>query len=81
VIQVVPTATPGEYKLWALVHNELHQVKLVVPRIFYANLKEPKAVEEGALFKKCNRTLPRSRQVFNLYMYTVPEEVFQEHGR
>lgn len=81
VIQVVPTSSPGEYKLWALVQNELHQIKLVVPRIFYANLKEPKAVEEGALFKKCNRTLPRSRQVFHLYMYSVPEEVFQEHGR
>ena len=81
VIQVVATMTQGEYRVWALVQNELHQVKLVVPRIFYANLKEPKAVEEGALFKKCNRTLPRSRPVFNLYMYSVPEEVFQEHGR
>ncbi|XP_044265120.1 DNA polymerase epsilon catalytic subunit 1 isoform X2 [Tribolium madens] len=81
IIQVVPMPTPGEYKLWALVLNELHQIKLVVPRIFYANLKEPKVVEEGALFRKCNRTLPRTRQVFNLYMYSVPEEVFQEHGR
>ncbi|XP_064211685.1 DNA polymerase epsilon catalytic subunit 1 isoform X2 [Tribolium castaneum] len=81
VIQVAPTPVAGEYKLWALILNELHQIKLVVPRIFYANLKESKVVEEGALFKKCNRTLPRTRQVYNLYMYSVPEEVFQEHGR
>lgn len=81
VIQIVATATPGEYKLWALVQSELHQVKLTVPRVFYANLKEPKVAEEGALFKKCNRTLPRARQVYHLYMYSVPEEIFQEHGK
>ncbi|XP_057662319.1 DNA polymerase epsilon catalytic subunit 1 [Diorhabda carinulata] len=81
VIQIVPTAVAGEFRLWALVQNELHLVKLVVPRIFYANLRTPKVVEEGALFKKCNRMLPRARQVFNLYMYSVPEEVYQEHGK
>lgn len=81
IIQIVPMGTPGEYKLWALVQNELHQHKLLIPRIFYANLKEPKVVDEGALFTKCNRMLPRTRQVFHLYVYTVPEEVFQEHGR
>nr|XP_022913041.1 DNA polymerase epsilon catalytic subunit A [Onthophagus taurus] len=81
IIQIASTSTPGEYKLWALVENELHMVKLLVPRIFYANLRVPKCADEGAIFKKCNRTLPRSRPSYNLYMYTVPEETYQEFGK
>ncbi|KAG5892154.1 hypothetical protein JTB14_026392 [Gonioctena quinquepunctata] len=81
VLQIASTNTPGEFRLWALVLTELHLIKLIVPRIFYANLRTPKVAEEGALFKKCNRTLPRSRPVYNLYLYSVPEEVFQEHGK
>ncbi|CAG9856188.1 unnamed protein product [Phyllotreta striolata] len=81
VVQINPTGAPGEFKLWAMVENELHLVKLIVPRIFYANLKCPKVAEEGALFKKCNRTLPRSKPVHHLYMYSVPEEMYQRHGK
>ncbi|CAG9813248.1 unnamed protein product [Phaedon cochleariae] len=78
IIQIAQTNTPGEFRLWTLVQSELHLVKLVVPRIFYVNLRTPKVVEEGALFKKCNRTLPRSRPVHNLYLYSVPEELYQQ---
>ncbi|KAJ8911869.1 hypothetical protein NQ315_012535 [Exocentrus adspersus] len=81
VLQIASTGTAGEFRLWALVQSELHMVKLIVPRMFYANLRTPKAVEEGALFKKCNRTLPRSKPVHNLYLYSVPEEVFHEFGK
>ncbi|XP_018571015.1 DNA polymerase epsilon catalytic subunit A [Anoplophora glabripennis] len=81
VLQVAATGTPGEFRVWALVQSELHLVKLIVPRMFYANLRTPKVAEEGALFKKCNRMLPRSRPVHNLYLYSVPEEVFQEYGK
>ncbi|XP_030759546.1 DNA polymerase epsilon catalytic subunit A [Sitophilus oryzae] len=76
ILQIISTATPGEFKLWALVQSELYCVKLTVPRMYYANLKTPKAREEGALFKKCNRTLPRARKVYNLYLYSVPEILF-----
>ncbi|CAG9765603.1 unnamed protein product [Ceutorhynchus assimilis] len=78
VVQITPTRTPGVFKLWALVDTELHLVKLHVPRIYYANIKTPKVVEEGAIFKKCNRTLPRGRRVYNLYMYTITEEMYLE---
>ncbi|XP_060536886.1 DNA polymerase epsilon catalytic subunit 1 [Cylas formicarius] len=81
IIQIAPTATAGEFKLWTLVQSELHLVKLTIPRIFYANLKKPKVVEQGDLFKKCNRTLPRSRPVYNLYLYSVPEQLFIENQR
>ncbi|KAL1514239.1 hypothetical protein ABEB36_003526 [Hypothenemus hampei] len=79
VLQILPTTIPGVFKLWALVDNELHSVKLHVPRIYYANIKKPKAVDECTLFKKCNRTLPRGRPVYYLYKYSVPEEMYQNN--
>ncbi|KAF7265187.1 hypothetical protein GWI33_021380 [Rhynchophorus ferrugineus] len=80
VLQILPTGTPGDFKLWALVQSELYCVKLTVPRMYYANLKTPKVKEEGALFKKCNRTLPRARRVHNLYLYSVPENLYLENN-
>uniref|UniRef100_A0A6P7GFS4 DNA polymerase epsilon catalytic subunit n=1 Tax=Diabrotica virgifera virgifera TaxID=50390 RepID=A0A6P7GFS4_DIAVI len=81
VIQIAETTISGQFRLWALIQNELYLLKLIVPRIFYANLRTKKAQEEGAVFKTCNRTLPRARQVHNLYLYSIPEEVYQEHGK
>nr|CAD7454365.1 unnamed protein product [Timema tahoe] len=77
VIQVCELSHPGLFRLWALVGQELHQVKLVVPRIFYVNQRLPRndTTEDAPLWRKCSRILPRSRPVFNLYEYSVPEEL------
>ncbi|XP_050295840.1 DNA polymerase epsilon catalytic subunit 1 [Anthonomus grandis grandis] len=80
IIQISSTGTPGVFKLWALIDAELHSVKLNVPRMYYANLKKEKVVEEGALFRKCNKTLPRSKPVYFLYQYTVPETMYQDNA-
>ncbi|CAB0010464.1 unnamed protein product [Nesidiocoris tenuis] len=80
IIQIAPTNSPGVMRVWALVGSELHQIRLIVPRIFYVNHRVPKEELPGALYKKCNRILPRSRPMFYLYEYTVPEEVYQEHS-
>lgn len=71
-------------KLWALVGHDLHQIKLKVPRIFYVNQRLARPEPENnvtTMWKKCNRILPRSRPVFNLYEYAVPEELFREHSQ
>ncbi|KAK4884405.1 hypothetical protein RN001_000676 [Aquatica leii] len=81
ILQIVPTVTPGEFRMWILVESEMHVIKLIIPRIFYANLRKPKCADEGDLFKKCNKTLPRSKTVYNLYLYTAPETTFLEFGR
>ncbi|KAK9873901.1 hypothetical protein WA026_002253 [Henosepilachna vigintioctopunctata] len=81
VVQVVETTIPGNFKLWILVESELHLIKLRVPKIYYVNLKLPKVADEGDLFKKCNGILPRSRAVYNLYMYSVPEELYRKHEK
>ena len=77
VIQIAETASPGLYRVWALVGSDLHCIKLVVPRTFYVNQKTAKEAVEGGLWRKCSKLLPRSHPVYNLYEYNVPETVFR----
>ena len=77
----------GQYKLWALVGNDLHVIKLIVPRIFYVNQRTPKdeAEEEeqgqgGRTWRKVNKTLPRGYHIHHLYEYSIPEDVFRKHS-
>ncbi|XP_043925704.1 DNA polymerase epsilon catalytic subunit A [Protopterus annectens] len=78
IVQIAETSQPGLYKLWSVIGNELHCIKLNISRIFYVNQRIPKA-EEGAVYRKTNRILPRSNIVYNLYEYAVPEDMYQEH--
>ncbi|XP_041470272.1 DNA polymerase epsilon catalytic subunit A-like isoform X2 [Lytechinus variegatus] len=80
IIQIMETGHPGLFKLWALIGSDLHHIKLMVPRIFYVNQRTPKEATEGAMWRKVTRTLPRSNPVLNLYQYTVPEDVYQQHA-
>ncbi|RZF46596.1 hypothetical protein LSTR_LSTR002928 [Laodelphax striatellus] len=64
IIQVVE-AEPGVARVWAMAGQELHQVRVVLPRVFYVNQLTPR--EEGggaanALWRKCNRILPRAHR-------------------
>lgn len=43
--QLMETGHPGQFKLWALIGNDLHAMKLNIPRIFYVNQKSPKEGE------------------------------------
>lgn len=82
ILQIAPTNEPGYFKLWALVDKELHQIRLIVPRIFYVNSRK-KREDPGPndLWRKCSKILPRSRPVYHLYQYTVPEELYQQHSQ
>ncbi|KAK7073292.1 hypothetical protein SK128_028068 [Halocaridina rubra] len=81
IIQLAETNTPGLYKLWTLVGNDLHLIRLMVPRTFYVNQRIPKSSSEAEeVWRKVNKSLPRSHPVHNLYEYSVPEEVFKEHS-
>lgn len=74
------TNEPGVLKLWALIGNELHNLRLIVPRVFYVNQRKPREETENAAWVKCNRILPRSRPMFNLYQFTVSEKLFLENS-
>ena len=50
IIQIMETGTPGLFRLWALVGSDLHQIKLVVPRVFYVNQRTAKeTAQSGSL--------------------------------
>ena len=49
-LQLAKTGHPGLFKLWAMIGNDLHAIKVAVPRIFYVNQKTPK---EGEGASKC----------------------------
>lgn len=66
--------------MWALVGSELHCVRLNVPRIFYVNQRKPREETENTAWTKCNRILPRSRPVFNLYQFKISERLFVENS-
>ncbi|XP_077163573.1 DNA polymerase epsilon catalytic subunit A isoform X2 [Paroedura picta] len=78
IVQIAETSQPGLFRLWALIGNDLHCLKLNIPRMFYVNQRIPKP-EEGPTYRKVNRTLPRLNPVCNLYEYSVPEDMYQEH--
>ncbi|KAL2298672.1 hypothetical protein Nmel_015678 [Mimus melanotis] len=78
VVQIAETSQPGLFRLWALIGSDLHCIKLSIPRVFYVNQRIPKP-EEGTAYRKVNRILPRSNLVYNLYEYSVPEDMYQEH--
>ncbi|XKL62236.1 hypothetical protein PGB90_002069 [Kerria lacca] len=80
ILQIMETNEPGVLKLWALIGNELHNLRLIVPRVFYVNQRKPREETENAAWVKCNRILPRSRPMFNLYQFTVSEKLFLENS-
>ncbi|ELK14230.1 DNA polymerase epsilon catalytic subunit A [Pteropus alecto] len=78
IVQISETSQAGAFRLWAVIGSDLYCIKLSVPRVFYVNQRVPKA-EEGPSYRKVNRVLPRSNMVYNLYEYSVPEDMYQEH--
>ncbi|XP_058137158.1 DNA polymerase epsilon catalytic subunit A [Dasypus novemcinctus] len=78
IVQISETNQAGSFRLWAVIGSDLHCIKLSIPRVFYVNQRVAKA-EEGPSYRKVNRVLPRSNVVYNLYEYSVPEAMYQEH--
>ncbi|XP_015190647.1 PREDICTED: DNA polymerase epsilon catalytic subunit A isoform X2 [Polistes dominula] len=82
IVELTPTNEPGMFRLWIMVENDLRQVRLMVPRIFYVNSREARSdPAPNQLWRKCSRILPRSRKVYNLYQYSVPETLYQQHNQ
>nr|XP_033811806.1 DNA polymerase epsilon catalytic subunit A [Geotrypetes seraphini] len=78
IVQIGETSQLGLFRLWAVIGSDLHCMKLSIPRVFYVNQRIIKP-EEGAVYRKVNRILPRSNPIYNLYEYSVPEDVYRQH--
>ena len=49
--------------------------------MFYVNQRTPKSAgETGGLWRKVQKSLPRSHPVMNLYEYSVPEDLYRQHA-
>lgn len=83
VIQITAVDQDGHFVVWAMVGEELQKIKLEVPRVFYVNQRTTAPTCEGDIEKvawsKVHRVLPRSRPVFHLYQYVIPEKVFKDN--
>ncbi|XP_031567678.1 DNA polymerase epsilon catalytic subunit A-like [Actinia tenebrosa] len=80
IVQIAETSSPGVFKVWALIGSDLHTVKVNVPRIFYVNSRCAKEEEEGTIWRRVSKTLPRSHPAINLYRYLVSEDIYREHS-
>lgn len=80
IIQVCESGVPGVLKLWAMVGEELHNIRMNVPRVFYVNQRQPESYDNDKSISctKVNMILPRARPILNLYQYTVMEKNFSE---
>ena len=47
-------------------------------RVFYVNQIKPPE-KESSLCRKANKHLPRSQMSYNLYEYSIPENLFQKN--
>ncbi|CAI7888252.1 unnamed protein product [Closterium sp. NIES-54] len=66
IIQVTPTATPGEFSLWVVVGAAgVRRVVVRVPRVFYLNTRAAVKQEE-APGELVSRTLPHGHPLLNL---------------
>lgn len=64
--------------MWILVESDIFAINLKLNRTFFVN--QLKAMEkESSLCRKTNKHLPRCQPAFNLYEYTIPEDVYQKH--
>ncbi|KAI9263686.1 hypothetical protein BY458DRAFT_556963 [Sporodiniella umbellata] len=81
IIQVLETNTIGELKLWILVRDQLHTIRLVVPRIFYLNSTEehPENIktQKPCDLARSSQKLPHSVELLHLYRVTMCERDFQ----
>jgi DNA polymerase epsilon subunit 1 len=80
IVQLRETETPGEVRAFVLIDKKMHQLKIVVPRQLYLNLKEddlPDVSIDGVHAEKVvNHTLPNGHPSTHLFKLTMNEQVY-----
>ncbi|KXS96959.1 hypothetical protein AC579_1485 [Pseudocercospora musae] len=84
ILQLRETDIAGEVKAFVLIDKKVHQLKIVVPRQVYLNLKEddlPDVDIKGVQAEKViNHTLPNGHSSTHLFKLTMPEQVYVKEG-
>lgn len=80
VLQLCEGESPGEVKAFVLIDKKIHQLKVIVPRQLFLNLKGdelPDVSVDGVTVEKVtNHTLPNGHPSVHLFKLSMPEPVF-----
>lgn len=80
ILQLKETEFPGEVRAFVLIGQKVHQIKIVVPRQVWLNLKEdelPDVEVKGVKAEKVvNWTLPNGHPSTHLFKLVMPEQVY-----
>lgn len=80
ILQFRETDVPGEIRTFVLIDKKMHQLKVVVPRQLYLNLKEddlPDVSIDGVNAEKVvNHTLPNGHPSTHLFKLTMNEQIY-----
>lgn len=80
ILQLRETESPGEVKAFVLIDKKVHQLKVIVPRQVFLNLKEddlPDVTVDGVTAEKItNHTLPNGHPSTHLFKLTMTEQVY-----
>ncbi|KAK5125281.1 DNA polymerase epsilon catalytic subunit [Meristemomyces frigidus] len=84
ILQLRETETPGEVRAFVLIDKKVHQLKVLVPRSVFLNLKEdelPDVSINGVTAEKVvNFTLPNGHPSTHLFKLTMSESVFVQEA-
>lgn len=80
VIQLTPLNEFGYFQVWIMVENELHKIKLHIPRKLIINQSSSATLNLPFIRKKVNVLLPRSAPRHHTYQYIFEEKVFKSNG-
>ncbi|SMQ55161.1 unnamed protein product [Zymoseptoria tritici ST99CH_3D7] len=80
ILQLRDTDVPGEVRAYVLIDKKVHQLKVIVPRQVFLNLKEddlPDVTVDGVKAEKItNHTLPNGHPSTHLFKLTMSEQVY-----
>lgn len=80
ILQLCQTERPGEIRAFVLIDKRIHQLKVIVPRQLFLNLKEddlPDVTIKGVSAEKVtNYALPNGHPSAHLFKLTMPEDVY-----
>ncbi|KAI9091268.1 putative POL2-DNA polymerase epsilon, calytic subunit A [Phlyctochytrium arcticum] len=83
VLHIAETESPGEFRVWALIHDDLQAITISVPRTFFVNsrISDPDEHTEkaGMTMTRRVRTLPRCHPCLFLYEMRMSEAFYRDN--
>ncbi|CAG8479600.1 11654_t:CDS:2 [Racocetra fulgida] len=88
ILQISNTDTPGEFRMWVLIGQAIHAIRLAVPKKVYINYKLQnlpdeieKIVNDKGSISRVSRTLPGTHERYNLFEVIMPEPIYWQNQK